>query len=47
MLSNYRYRHTHSKYVIGYILLFHGNDGYVNVPQSYVCMYSVCLVNHV
>jgi len=28
---------THSEYIIGYLLLFHGNNGYVNAPQCYVC----------
>jgi hypothetical protein len=30
---------THSKYAI---LLFHGNNGYVNVPQCYVIHYLSC-----
>jgi len=27
---------THSEYVIGLLLLFHGNNGYANAPQYYV-----------
>jgi len=36
---------THSEYVIGYLLLFHGNNSYAKVPYSYVYMYRACLVN--
>jgi len=31
---------THSEYVI--IIVFHGNSGYVNAPQSYVWTYVFC-----
>jgi len=32
---------THSQYVIGYLLLFHGNSGYVNAPHCYVRVMSL------
>ena len=28
--------YTHLEYIIGYLLLFHGKNGYANVPQYYV-----------
>ena len=38
--------HTHTythKYIIGYLLVFHGNSGFVNAPQYYIIRtLSVC-----
>jgi len=30
---------------MSYLMLFHGNNGYVNAPQSYICIYIACLVD--
>jgi len=35
---------TCSEYVL-LLLLFHGNNGYVNAPQCYIYMYTACLVD--
>ena len=45
VICNYIATGANSEYKIGYILLFHGNNGYANVLQSYVYVYSACLVN--
>jgi hypothetical protein len=42
VLDKYGYRHTLR--ICKYLLLFHGNNGYVNAPLCYICTHIVCLL---